>query len=473
MTHETYEGIPVLHKAVRGEQERLNVAIVGAGLGGLGAAIGLLLAGHNVHVLESAPQIGEIGAGIQVLPNSSRVLIQWGLGPRLARIATIPVQVEMRRWKGDVLTTMDFAEAAREYKAPFWDFHRADLHGAMLERAVELGATLQTNARVVDIDTSHSEKATVILQSGGKVVADLVIGADGIFSRCRDLLVGKLDPPTPTGDLAYRVLLSTEGMETDPELAPFLREHHVRYWMGPGAHAVSYVLRNGKLINVVLLVPDDIPDDATTVDGSVEEMQALYAQWDPRIPKLLKYCQSVQKWKLCFRPGLEQPWYNANGTFVLLGDAVHATLPYLASGAGMSLEDGAVLGHCFSRVLGKSTASKLKALSVYEDCRRTRTESVVDRGNLQQYLYHLDDGPEQEARDDRYRAFGELEKQIQKAGSAKDVPLPAGLEIGSDPFPWRRYGVGEWLISYDCVADVDSKWPDERQAAETQFRASL
>lgn len=433
----------------------------------------MLLAGHNVHVLESASQIGEVGAGIQALPNSSRVLIQWGLGPTLAKLATVPVQVEMLGWKGNAITQYDFGAATKEYGAPFWDFHRADLHGAMLDRARELGCTFQTKARVVDVDTSQMTSATVLLSSGDKIVADLVIGADGIHSKCREIMLGGPSPPVATGDLAYRVLLGTEGMQNDPDLAPFLKTHHVRYWMGPGAHAVSYVLRNGQQINVVLLVPDDMPAGASTVDGNVEEMQALFQQWDPRIPKLLQYCQSVQKWRLCFRPGLERPWSNESGTFALLGDSVHATLPYLASGAGMALEDGAVLGHCFSRVSDKRTHAKKQALAVYEQCRRTRTERIVERGNVQQYLYHVDDGAEQEARDARFRAFAQIEKLVEEDGMSKaEIQLPDGLEIGSDPLAWRRFGVGSWLINYDCLADVQRNWLHS-QSTEPQFRSSL
>ncbi|KAK4501616.1 hypothetical protein PRZ48_007425 [Zasmidium cellare] len=468
-----FRGIKVQQQLRRPENERLNVIVVGAGLGGLGAAIALLLAGHNVHVLESASQIGEVGAGIQVLPNSSRVLIQWGLGPRLARLATIPEQVTMIGWKGNVLTTYDFEAAAKEYKSPFWDFHRADLHRCLLDRAQELGATFQTNSRVVDIDFSKADIATVELAGGRRLSADLVIGADGIFSRCREIMLGRESPPVATGDLAYRVLLSTEGMRDDPELSAFIDTHHVRYWMGPEKHAVTYVLRNGELLNMVLLVPDDMPPGAPTIDASVDEMRALFADWDPRIPKLLKFCKSVQKWRLCYRPGLETPWYNSTGTFALLGDAVHATLPYLASGAGMSLEDGAVLGHCFARIKDTSPSSKLSALAIYEKCRRHRTESIVDRGNLQQHLYHIDDGEEQRARDERFKAFERVEKEVVDKGlRAGGYVLPEGLEDGTDPLAWRRHGVGRWLIGYDCERDVERVWPREEGEGK-EVRASL
>ncbi|EME43064.1 FAD-binding domain-containing protein [Dothistroma septosporum NZE10] len=468
-----FSGIKVEEPIHLPEARRLNVLVVGAGLGGLGAAIALLLAGHHVHVLESASQIAEVGAGIQILPNSARVLIQWGLGPRLARLATIPEKVLMLGWKGNIITSHDFGAAAKEYCAPFWDFHRADLHGALLERVQELGATCQTNARVVDIDTACPNTATVTLASGARMTADLVVGADGIFSKCREIMLDAPSPPEATGDLAYRVLMSTDGIRDDPELAPFLQAHHVKYWMGPQKHAVSYVLRNGQLLNMVLLVPDDMPPGATTVDASVEEMQALFQDWDSRIPKLLKHCKAVQKWRLCYRPGMERPWHNATGTLTLLGDAVHATLPYLASGAGMSLEDGAALGHCFSRISDGSAQSKQLALSVYEHCRRQRTERIVERGKLQQHLYHIDDGEEQEARDERLRVFGRLEEELQAQGSDSSTTiLPDGLAPESDPLAWRRHGVGSWLIGYDCLEHVDANWPNGDNA-KAQVRASL
>lgn len=446
----------------------LQIIIVGAGLGGLGAAISLLLIGHRVLVLESASKIAEVGAGIQVLPNSSRVLIQWGLADKLLPHATFPTDCQMLGWKGELLSSMSFVEAAAEYEAPFWDFHRADLHGALLARAKELGAIFRINSRVVDVrcDEPVEDSATVVLHTGDRLVADLVVGADGIFSTCRDALLGRPDPPTPTGDLAYRLLLNTADMAKDPELAPFLEKpHQVRYWMGPKAHAVNYVLRDGKLFNMVLLVPDDMPANATTLDGNVEEMRELYRGWDPRITKLLNLCQSVQKWKLCFRAGLDTPWSHKSGTFTLLGDSVHATLPYLASGAGMSLEDGATLGFCFSKLKGRSGEEKRMALQVYEACRRQRTESIVQRGNLQQILYHLDDGEERQARDDRFRKFANLEQQIQQRQCSKIV-LPQGLDEGDDPLAWRRHGVGNWLLRFDCQADVDQRWPGGRDGAE-------
>ncbi|KAJ9139427.1 Aromatic-ring hydroxylase-like protein [Pleurostoma richardsiae] len=465
-----YSKYKITEKLERDESSKLNVIVVGAGLGGLGAAISILLAGHDVMVLESASEIGEVGAGIQVLPNSARVLYSWGLKEALDTWATKPRYCNMIGWKGNKLSTMDFYNYAKAAGAPFMDFHRANLHKCLLDRAIELGAKVVTKAKVENLVVADDQSsATVFLADGRSLTADLVVGADGINSRLREVFLGREDPPQLTGDLAYRLLLNTDDMRKDPELRSFVENPQVNYWIGPDAHCVNYVLRGGELFNMVLLVPDDMPAGASTLEGNVEEMRALFKDWDPRIPKLLSLCQSVLKWRLCIRPTLDPTWSHSSGAFTLLGDAVHATLPYLASGAGMALEDGGVLGLCLARIKDKSPESKKLALKVYEDCRKARTETVVARGSYNQWIYHLHDGEDQRARDERFKIFEEKDRQWQ---SQPDFTLPVVNETGEDPFPWRYYGVGRWLLTYDMEKDINASWPKEEQA-ETELRANL
>ncbi|RFU34187.1 hypothetical protein B7463_g2151, partial [Scytalidium lignicola] len=421
----------------RKDLEKLKVIVVGAGLGGLGVAISLLRIGHEVAILEAAQEIAEVGAGIQVLPNSARVLRSWGLEAALSRWATSPKQSNMINWKGELLTSWDFDEASKRYGAPFWDFHRADLHRCLQDRVIELGGIIICQSTVENVICDiEKQQATAILQHGLRYTADLIIGADGINTKLRGVMTGHDVPPKPTGDLAYRLLLDASKVLADPELAEFILNPQVNTWLGPGAHIVNYVLRDEKLFNMVLCMPDDIPENVRVTHGNIDELKEYYKDWDPRILKLIGFSTSADKWKLCIREELEH-WYHPSGTFVLLGDAVHATLPYLASGAGITFEDGAVLGECLSRIRSRSNIKH--ALKVYEKCRKLRTERIVERGNLQQYLAHLPDGEEQRERDRKMQL----------------IPTPPG-----EAFVWRDPELGPWLLGYDHVKDVDLRWEE-------------
>ncbi|KAJ5894363.1 hypothetical protein N7495_006054 [Penicillium taxi] len=441
--------IHIKQQEIRTESCQLQILVIGAGLAGLGAAIGSALAGHKVQVLEAAHEIKEVGAGIQVLPNSSRVLQHWGLEKSLTPHMTVPRVCNFIGWRGNHISHLDFHDSEKGYPGTWYrDFHRADLQQCLVNRALDLGVRITCGARIDSVCVSaDGAMATVATGDGRSWQGDLVLGADGVFGKLTQELLGRSDPPVKTGDLAYRLLLSTEKMRKDPELAVLVDDPQVNYWLGPDAHAVNYVLRGGELFNMVLLVPDDIPDEslASTIEGNVEEMCSLFEGWDPRIQKLLKLCQSVQKWRLCIRFG-DFDWRHPSGAWVMLGDAVHATLPYLASGAGMAFEDGAVLGECLSRLPNSPNISKIlpeflnakrHALSVFQKCRKERTKMIVERGNIQQYLYHLHDGLEQQERDRKMQM----------------VPTPAGEALA-----WRDPELAPKLLGYDHIADVEEHW---------------
>ncbi|OUM54462.1 hypothetical protein BVG19_g3855 [[Candida] boidinii] len=412
----------------------MKVVIVGAGLGGLSAAISVLMAGHEVLLLEGAHEISEVGAGLQILPNASRILRSYGLEKQLSKHYSTPRIVKMNRWKGGNLTSFDFVKQGEKMGSPFWDFHRADLQSCMLDRCKELGAEILCNSRVIGIQYDYVNMiATVTTSEGVKHSGDLIIGADGVNSKLRDLLVGHPDPPTPTGDLAYRVLLPGEKVLNDPELSKLITNPQVNYWLGPECHCVNYPVKKGKFFNFVLLCPDTVPEGMSICPGTVEEMKNIFVGWDKRLLKLMDLFEGtmIDKWKLCYREGIDH-WYHESGMLALLGDSVHATLPYLASGAGMAIEDGAVIGKLLERFPDKSQLKK--ALSIYESKRKLRTERIVQRGNQQQILYHLQDGPEQQERD-RILSMGE--------------DAPAG-----EPLVWRDREMAPWLLSYDAFADA-------------------
>jgi len=163
------------------------------------------------------------------------------------------------------------------YGAPFIDLHRVDLQQALYARAIELGVKVNLNERLDDIDFNGPVLKTI---AGKEYTPDVIVGADGLWSKSRQLVVGKKDDPEPTGDLAYRIVLTTDQLQ-DPELKAWIENPTVHFWIGPGAHAVGYSLRNGQMHNIVLLVPDNLPANVSRQEGSVEEMQQLFDGWDP------------------------------------------------------------------------------------------------------------------------------------------------------------------------------------------------
>lgn len=411
----------------------MKIIIVGAGLGGLSAAIGILRAKHEVIVLEAAHEIAEVGAGIQLLPNATKVLFSWGLQDELEKYSSMPRYCHMNGWRGNRLSTLDFHEQAKRMGGPFWDFHRADLHKTLLKKCVELEAKIYVNCRIISIDYDVRENnVTVSSNDDRKFTADLVLGADGINSKMRNLLVNADDPPLKTGDLAYRILLKAEDLLKDPELEDLVLNPQVNYWMGPKCHCVNYVVRKGRFFNFVLLCPDTVPEGMKLCPASVEEIKNIFQGWDRRLLKLLDLADKdlIFKWRLSYRPGIEK-WYHDSGMFCLLGDSVHATLPYLASGAGMCIEDAAVLSSLLETYPDKKDLKKI--LKVYQDCRKARTERIVERGNWQQYLYHLDEGEEQEERDRVLRS----------------LDPPAG-----EALVWRDKEMAPWLLRYDVLQDI-------------------
>jgi len=357
-------------------EQPLKVIVIGAGLGGLSAAISCALAGHDVTLLEGAKGLAEIGAGLQITPNGSRLFQQWGIDQVLEPKAAEPTVLAVHRYSdGKILAYQDnFDKKIREiYGAPFWDLHRVDLQHAMAQRAQDLGVTLRLGSRVKEVDFDHS---CLELEDGTRYDADLFVGADGLWSKCRECFLkqqGKADRPLPTGDLAYRIVLKLDDLK-DPELRDMVSKPQCHFWVGPGAHAVAYSVRGGEQYNIVLLVPDNLPEGVAKQAGELHEMKELFTQWDPILNRFLDNVENVDKWKLMHRPELDS-WVSEKSNFVFLGDSCHPMLPYLAQGANSSLEDGAVLGNLLAVVKRKDQLPE--ALRLYESLRKKRGEAIV------------------------------------------------------------------------------------------------
>ncbi|GAB7359331.1 hypothetical protein MBLNU230_g5982t1 [Neophaeotheca triangularis] len=414
----------------------LDIVIVGAGLSGLSAAISCALGGHSVLVLEGAKELAEIGAGLQITPNASKLFQHWGIEKALESKAAEPTFLQVRRYAdGKILSRTDaFNEDMRgKYGAPFWDMHRVDLQWALVDRAKELGVKLQLDAKVTDIDF---DKPSLVLEGGKVIDADLLVAADGLWSRCREKFLAstrQADSPLPTGDLAYRIVLKLQDID-DPELREWVAKPSCQFWIGPGSHVVAYSLRNGEMFNIVLLVPDNLPANVARQAGSIEEMRELFKDWDPVLNRFLDQVKSVDKWKLMHRPELES-WISEKSNFVFIGDSCHPMLPYLAQGANSSMEDGAVLGNILAAMEAKSQLPA--ALKLYERLRKKRGEAIVRETFAQRQDFHMPDGPEQQARD---------ELMLSQLGR--------GAIEGKFPSRWQCPVIQPYLYGYDAQKET-------------------
>ncbi|KAH9217397.1 hypothetical protein DL95DRAFT_333990 [Leptodontidium sp. 2 PMI_412] len=429
--------------------ESIHLIIIGAGLAGLSAGISTKIANpnHAVTILESVRELAEIGAGLQLTPNATRLFKPWGIYEQLVPKATFPTALSVHRYDGTKVLAHEpkFQEQIDErYGAPFWGMHRVDLQRAMASRCKELGITIRLGARVISVDFAM---AGVKLQDGEIIEGDVVLCADGLWSSTRAQFLGKPSPAILTGDLAYRIVINTDDLTGPdaPELQKFIRDSTVNFWVGPGTHVVAYTMRGGDVYNIVLLCPDNLPPGVSKSDGDIEEMKKLFVGWDPILRKFLDQVKGVAKWKLMWLDTLPE-WANEEGTFLMMGDCCHPMLPYLAQGANSSLEDGAVVGSLLGKVNGKGGGKEgqlRKCAKLYQALRKERGEGIQRETFKQRRDFHLPDGKEQEERDELM--LGML-----------------GGELKADfPSRWTCPRVQRWLYGYDAYKEVEEAFARE------------
>ncbi|MFN0160066.1 MAG: FAD-dependent monooxygenase [Burkholderiales bacterium] len=352
-----------------------NILIAGAGIGGLAAALALIRRGFSVAVYEQARELREVGAGLQLSPNGNRALYALGVGEALARLSCTADGKEIRLWNtGETWKLFDLgAVAVANYGYPYFTVWRPDLL-AVLADAVRAAQPDALRLGVHCSGFTQDDAGVVLATSDGLVRGDALIGADGVHSTIRQGLFGA-DRPQFTGLMAWRGVIPME------RLPAHLKRMVGTNWVGPGGHIVHYPLHGGELMNFVgVRERPDWTVESWSVAGETAECLADFRGWNEDIQTMIRAIDVPYKWALMHRPPLAR-W--GVGRVTLLGDACHSTLPFLAQGAVMAIEDGYILARALA-----GEADVAAALTRYEGARHARTTRMVEGSAANAQRFH-------------------------------------------------------------------------------------
>ncbi len=393
----------------------MRIIVIGAGIGGLTTALTLRRAGIEVRVFEQAAELREVGAGIQISPNASRILHRLGLEEPMRRMGVRPHAILIRRWDdGREIARQPLADACeRNFGAPYYNFHRADLLN-LLSAAIPDGV-LHLDHRCVRL-TQHPDRVEVQFHNGATADADIVVGADGIHSTVRNAIMGA-ESPRFSGHVAYRGLVPAD------RVAHLALEIAATVWWGPDHHFVQYYVGAGaRYHNWVALTPGEWRVESWTAKGEIADALKEFEGWHPQIHAIISAAETTNRWALYDRDPLPR-W--TVGRVTLIGDAAHPMLPYMAQGAVQSIEDAAVLAKCLEHADAHDVGA---ALSRYEQTRKPRASQCQEGSRRNAVMFHLADGEDQQKRD-------------ANLSSAATAPLPQNA----------------WLYGHDVEAEFEQK----------------
>jgi salicylate hydroxylase len=390
---------------------RKSLLIAGGGIAGMAAGFAAARAGWQATVFERAAEFSEVGAGVQLGPNVTRILQTWGLGDVLKQVAAYPARLHARSMTtGEVLASLPLKDAVDIYGAPYVTIHRADLHDLLWQACVREGVQVHSDALVQRVHQTPDTVTLDVMQKGQREqhAGATAVAADGVWSPLRQQLLGD-GLPTFTGHMAYRALVA----QTD--LPVHLRSQDVSVWMGSQAHVVSYPVRGGEYLNVVCLAQGRLLDEEA---NNLQALQTWNAQKSEAqtlaelhhalrgscvtLTDLMSACSDWRLWPLCGRPAMQGVHEHVQGRIALVGDAAHPMLPYLAQGAGMAIEDASEL----ALQLRDATANDApQRLQQFAQARWSRNARVQARAVRNGQIFHAQ-GPLRVGRDMGLRLMG-------------------------------------------------------------------
>jgi 6-hydroxynicotinate 3-monooxygenase len=352
----------------------IRIAVIGAGLGGPATASLLQAVGYNVKVYEQSPSFSRLGAGINLSPNVVRILQRIGVGHKLADAGARTARWTSRRWDtGELLLDFPLAEECMQrYGAPYLCVHRGDFHALLID-AVRPG-TIEFGKRLADLDWT-GKVVKLAFEDGTRTQADIVIGADGVRSRCREILVG-LKPPTFTGFVAHRCILPVSL------LAGMHLPDYTKWWGGERLFLTYFITADRKEFYIVTGSPQaHWPHETSWVPADMDELKAAFVGFHPEVHQQIAACPAANTTKWAMYDSEPLPVWS-RGRVVLLGDACHAMTPYMGQGAAMAIEDGAMLTRCLEAASGDPE----HAIQLYEENRKDRTAAVAAESRKNTWL---------------------------------------------------------------------------------------
>ncbi|KAL2811461.1 putative salicylate hydroxylase [Aspergillus granulosus] len=405
----------------------MNVIIVGGGIAGLSAAIGFRRAGHHVRILERSSFLREVGAAINVCPNASRILLQWGFDTKRARLVPARRSIVAPGSSLKPLVEVDCSQFPTTYGASFFFAHRVDLHSELqrLATAPGTGSPVEILLRSEVVDYAADE-GSVTLSDGSVHHADLIVAADGVHTTAIHQIIGCAVPAVSTGSAAFRFLIPSDALREDSQIAPFLEDGALRVLVADDLRRlVWYPCADNTVQNFVGihadLGKDGLEKEDWDRDATVDDLLAQYYDFHPTIIAILKKATSVKRWPLLYRDPIPT-W--TRGRLVLIGDAAHPMLPHQGQAGAQAIEDAGALSEVF-KGRAKPTSKEIESrLALFEQVRLNRASAMQVFSNAGQ--------------DESWK----IREQAKKY-------LPEGVEVPSSPGEFMRHNFG-----YDVISDA-------------------